>query len=261
MSNSPVERRNKIIEILEQREHVEVSYLSDAFQVSLMTIRRDLEKLEKDGKVIRMYGGVKLKTKRVYEYSMEERLNSNKREKLAIAREAARLIEDGDVVAFDASTTALEVSKLIKDRKDVTVVTNNLSIAIELADVPDIVVIVLGGFLRGKSLSVMGASLKQYLERIYIDKAFISSKALSFHEGLTDTAIDEGEAKQAMLSKSNEVIVLADHTKLGKVAFYKVCDKQGITKIITDELIPLTPLQQECINSYKEYGTPIILAN
>ncbi|EEM18810.1 MULTISPECIES: DeoR/GlpR family DNA-binding transcription regulator [Bacillus] len=261
MSNSPVERRNKIIEILEQREHVEVSYLSDAFQVSLMTIRRDLEKLEKDGKVIRMYGGVKLKTKRVYEYSMEERLNSNKREKLAIAREAARLIEDGDVVAFDASTTALEVSKLIKDRKDVTVVTNNLSIAIELADVPEIVVIVLGGFLRGKSLSVMGASLKQYLETIYIDKAFISSKALSFHEGLTDTAIDEGEAKQAMLSKSSEVIVLADHTKLGNVAFYKVCDKQGITKIITDELIPLTPLQQECINSYKEYGTPIILAN
>jgi len=261
MSNSPVERRNKIIEILEQREHVEVSYLSDAFQVSLMTIRRDLEKLEKDGKVIRMYGGVKLKTKRVYEYSMEERLNSNKREKLAIAREAARLIEDGDVVAFDASTTALEVSKLIKDRKDVTVVTNNLSIAIELADAPEVVVILLGGFLRGKSLSVMGASLKQYLEAIYIDKAFISSKALSFHEGLTDTAIDEGEAKQAMLSKSNEVIVLADHTKLGKVAFYKVCDKQGITKIITDELIPLTPLQQECINSYKEYGTPIILAN
>ncbi|MEH7049856.1 DeoR/GlpR family DNA-binding transcription regulator [Bacillus pseudomycoides] len=256
MSNSPVERRNKIIEILEQREHVEVSYLSDAFQVSLMTIRRDLEKLEKDGKVIRMYGGVKLKTKRVYEYSMEERLNSNKREKLAIAREAARLIEDGDVVAFDASTTALEVSKLIKDRKDVTVVTNNLSIAIELADAPEVVVI-----LRGKSLSVMGASLKQYLEAIYIDKAFISSKALSFHEGLTDTAIDEGEAKQAMLSKSSEVIVLADHTKLGKVAFYKVCDKQGITKIITDELIPLTPLQQECINSYKEYGTPIILAN
>ncbi|PFZ13714.1 DeoR family transcriptional regulator [Bacillus pseudomycoides] len=261
MSNSPVERRNKIIEMLEQREHVDVSYLSDAFQVSLMTIRRDLEKLEKDGKVIRMYGGVKLKIKRVYEYSMEERLNSNKQEKLVIAREAARLIEDGNVVAFDASTTALEVSKLIKDRKDVTVVTNNLSIAIELADVPDIVVIVLGGFLRGKSLSVMGASLKQYLERIYIDKAFISSKALSFHEGLTDTAIDEGEAKQAMLSKSNEVIVLADHTKLGKVAFYKVCDKQGITKIITDELIPLTPLQQECINSYKEYGTPIILAN
>ncbi|MBJ8026830.1 DeoR/GlpR family DNA-binding transcription regulator [Bacillus cereus group sp. N21] len=261
MSNSPVERRNKIIEMLEQREHVEVSYLSHTFQVSLMTIRRDLEKLEKDGKVIRMYGGVKLKTKRVYEYLMEERLNSNKREKLAIAREAARLIEDGDVVAFDASTTALEVSKLIKDHKDVTVVTNNLSIAIELADVPEIVVIVLGGFLRGKSLSVMGASLKQYLERIYIDKAFISSKALSFHEGLTDTAIDEGEAKQAMLSKSNEVIVLADHTKLGKVAFYKVCDKQGITKIITDELIPLTPLQQECINSYKEYGTPIILAN
>ncbi|PEE40487.1 DeoR/GlpR family DNA-binding transcription regulator [Bacillus pseudomycoides] len=261
MSNSPVERRNKIIEMLEQREHVDVSYLSDAFQVSLMTIRRDLEKLEKDGKVIRMYGGVKLKIKRVYEYSMEERLNSNKQEKLVIAREAARLIEDGDVVAFDASTTALEVSKLIKDRKDVTVVTNNLSIAIELADVSEIVVIVLGGFLRGKSLSVMGASLKQYLGRIYIDKAFISSKALSFHEGLTDTAIDEGEAKQAMLSKSNEVIVLADHTKLGKVAFYKVCDKQGITKIITDELIPLTPLQQECINSYKEYGTPIILAN
>ncbi|MEI4622521.1 hypothetical protein [Bacillus cereus] len=115
--------------------------------------------------------------------------------------------------------------------------------------------------MRGKSLSVKGPSLKQYLAAIYIDKAFISSKALSFHEGLTDTSIDEGEAKQAMLSKSSEVIVLADHTKLGKIAFYEVCNKQCITKIITDELVPLTLLQQECINNYKEYGTPIILAN
>lgn len=261
MSNSPVDRRNKIIEMLEKTEYADVSYLSDAFQVSLMTIRRDLERLEKDGKVIRVYGGVKLKTKRVYEASMEERLKSNKREKMAIAKEAAKLIEDGDVIAFDASTTALEVSKFIKDRKNLTVVTNNLSIAIELADAPHIVVVLLGGFLRGKSLSIMGSSLQQYMQSIYIDKAFISSKGLSFHEGLTDTAIDEGEAKQAMLNKASEIIVLVDHTKLGKVAFFEVCDKQRITKVITDELIPLTPMQQECITSYKEYGIPVIIAN
>ncbi|MGG2067400.1 hypothetical protein [Bacillus sp. S14(2024)] len=89
----------------------------------------------------------------------------------------------------------------------------------------------------------------------------MSSKGLSFHEGLTDTAIDEGEAKQAMLNKASETIVLVDHTKLGKVAFFEVCDKQCITKIITDELIPLTPMQQECITSYKEYGIPVIIAN
>lgn len=261
MPGSPIKRRKKIISILEGTDYVDVSYLSNLFQVSEMTIRRDLETLEKAGDLIRVHGGAKLKTKRVYEASIEKRLNTNKKEKMAIAREAAKLVEDGDVIAFDASTTALEVSKLIKDREKLTVVTNNISIAIELADAKNIAVILLGGFLRGKSLSLVGASLQTHLHSIYIDKAFISSKALNFSEGLTDATIDEGEAKQALIDKSNQLYVIADHTKLGKLAFFRVCGKEKIDKIITDQLVPLEPEQQNCVNSYREFGTEVIIAD
>ncbi|RHW35769.1 DeoR/GlpR transcriptional regulator [Neobacillus notoginsengisoli] len=260
MSNVPENRRKKIVSILEESDYAEVSQLSTQFRVSEMTIRRDLEFLEKAGDVIRVYGGVKLKTKRVHEASIEKRLNTNKAEKMAIAREASKLIEDGDVIAFDASTTAYEVSKLIKTKKKLTVVTNNISIAIELSDAEDVTVILLGGFLRGKSLSLVGASLRKYLQSIFIDKAFISSKALNFTEGLTDATIDEGEAKQALIGKSSQVIVLVDHTKLGKLAFFEVCKKDKIDKIITDELETLLPDQEECIECYLSHGIPVIRA-
>jgi DeoR/GlpR family transcriptional regulator of sugar metabolism len=258
MAVLPSLRREKIIEILVEKDHADISYLSSRFGVSEMTIRRDLEKLENGGEVIRVYGGVKLKTKRNYEASVEERRNTNKEEKMAITRAAAQLIEDGDVIAFDASTTALEVSKYIKDKK-ITVVTNSISIAIELSDAANITVILVGGFLRGKSLSLVGNSLSKYLESIYVDKAFLSSKALNFNEGLTDATIDEGEAKQAMIEKANAVYVMVDHTKIGKLAFFKVCGKEKIDKIITDRLKPLTPEQEECLEHYREYGTDVII--
>lgn len=191
MSDMPFVRRKKIIEILGQNDYADVSYLSELFSVSEMTIRRDLEKLEKEDEVIRVYGGAKLKTKRVYEGPIKERLNVNKQEKMTIAKVAAEMIEDGDVIALDASTTALEVSKQIKNKSKLTVITNNISIAIELSNAPSITVILLGGFLRAKSLSLVGASLRKLLESLYIDKAFISSKALNFNEGLTDATIEE----------------------------------------------------------------------
>lgn len=257
----PAHRRQKIIEILEKKDYAEISYLSQLFSVSEMTIRRDLEKLESDGQVIRVYGGAKLKEKRGYEASIEERLSIQNEEKKLIAMEAAKYIEDGDVVAFDASTSALEVSKAIKLTKKITVVTNNIPIAMELSDAPHIAVILLGGFLRGKSLSLIGGSLQKYLESIYIDKAFISSKAISFKEGLTDATIDEGEAKQAMINKSNHVIVLADHSKLGKLAFYKVCPAERIDRIITDQLKPWTEEQKHCIAEFKESGTDVVVVS
>jgi DeoR family fructose operon transcriptional repressor len=260
MSNLPHLRRKKIIDILGQNNYAEVSYLSDFFNVSEMTIRRDLEKLKKEGEISRIHGGATLKTEKSYEATIEERININKKEKMAIAKKALELIEDGDVIAFDASTTALEISRLLKDKK-LTVITNNIGIAIELSDATQITVILLGGFLRGKSLSLVGASLKKSLESLYIDKVFISSKALSFREGLTDATIEEGEAKQAMIAKANKVYVIVDHTKINKVAFFKVCEKDKIDKVITDRLEPLTEEQEECLQDFRDQGIEVVLAD
>ncbi len=261
MSELPFMRRKKIIDVLEKTDYADVAYLSNLFNVSDMTIRRDLEKLEKNGEVIRVYGGAKLITKSVYEATIEERLNINKKEKMAIAKKAAELIEDGDVIAFDASSTALEVSKLIKDRNKLTVITNNINIAIELSDAPNIIVILLGGFLRAKSLSLIGASIKKQLESIYIDKAFISSKALNYTEGLTDATIDEGEAKQALIEKANNVFVLVDLTKIGKLAFFQVCGKDKIDKIITGKHDLLSEEQDEVLKNFRDQGIEVIVAD
>lgn len=261
MSDFPYIRRKKIIDILGQNDYADVTYLSHLFNVSEMTIRRDLEKLEKDGEIVRVYGGAKIKTKSAYEATIEERLNINNKEKMEIAKKAAELIEDGDVIAFDASTTALEVSKLIKDRQKLTVITNNINIAIELSNATNITVILLGGFLKGKSLSLIGASIRKSLEAMYIDKAFISSKALNFKEGLTDATIEEGEAKQAMIEKANKVYVLVDHTKIEKLSFFRVCGKEKIDKIITDRLEPLTQEQEKCLEDYREQGIEVIIAD
>lgn len=256
MTSLPHERRNKIIEILERKDYAEVSYLSHHFNVSEMTIRRDLEKLDRDGQVVRVYGGARLVTKSVTEQTFKERSHTHQNEKAIMAEAAVALIQDGDVIAFDASTSALEVSKRIKHFRSLTVVTNNINVAIELAEVDSIAVILLGGYLRGKSLSTTGAALQLYMQSIYIDKAFISGKAISPVEGLMDSTSDEGEAKQAILQKSSKVIVLADHSKLGKVAFFKVCPNDTIDLLITDAQEAIE--YRGVIEQFKQSGVEVI---
>jgi DeoR family fructose operon transcriptional repressor len=262
MINIPSKRRDQIIEILKSKEYAEIPYLSQKFSVSEMTIRRDIEKLESEGKVNRVYGGVKLVSirDRNYELSIEERLNSHSKEKQIISIEAAKFINDGDVIAFDASTSALELSRYIKFKKKITVVTNNIKIAGEVSEDPNISTILLGGFVRQWSCSIIGSSMNKYLESIFIDKAFISCKSLNFTEGVTDSLIDEGEAKQSLIERSNQLYVLADHSKINTLSFFKICSSDKIHTIITDSNKPFDQQQQKCIDSFREIGVNVIMA-
>lgn len=258
MTLTPDQRKKKIVEVLKQREYADFSYLGQLFSVSEMTIRRDIEFLEKRGIVMRVYGGAKIRSERGYEASIQKRLNTNLQEKRAIAMEAAKQIQDGDVIALDGSTTALQVSKWIKDRKKLTVITNNISISMELATAPQIQTVLLGGFLRQSSLTLVGEMIKQSLNSFYIDKAFISSKAIHHTKGLTDFTVEEGQAKQAMIEKSNQVYVLVDRTKFGKASFFQVMSPNEIETIITDQLKPLTYEQKECVQAFRDHGATVI---
>lgn len=260
MARTPEQRRNEILRVLKEKDYADFGYLGELFQVSQMTIRRDIERLEKKGMVDRIYGGVKLRTEPSYEATIQERLKTNQREKQAIAKLAAQHIHNGDVIAFDGSTTAIEVSKAIKDRKNLTVITNNISIAIELSTAPDIQTVLLGGFVRNSSLSLVGAVVEQSLRSFYIDKAFISSKALDDEAGLTDFTVAEGEAKKALIQKSNQVYVMVDHTKLGKLSFFQVMNADQIDTIITDQVKPLTAEQKRCIQSFREKGVNVMIS-
>lgn len=259
----PAARREEIVNILKTKDYAEVAYLSQKLSVSEMTIRRDIEKLEAEDRVTKVYGGVRLKRldEREWENPIEVRKSTNTKEKMAMAEVALNFIEDGDVIAFDASTSALEVSRAMKGKKKVTVVTNNINIAIELSDDADITVILLGGFVRRTSLSVIGSSMTKYLESIFIDKAFISCKALNFHDGVTDSLMDEGEAKQAIIERSSEVFVLADHSKIDTIAFFKICPAEKVDTLITDAYQSFTVKQQKCLDLYEENGVDVIVAN
>lgn len=260
MPQIPYVRAKEIIRILHENEIADISYLSNHLGVSEMTVRRDLERLEKDGDIIRIYGGAKLRKKSNYDPSIEERLIKNMDEKMAIGRKAAEFIEDGDVIALDASTTALEISKNIKARKKLTVITNNISIAIELSEENDITTILLGGIVRKRSLSLVGTSINDFLQNMHIDKTFISSKALSFEQGLTDATIDEGETKKALIKSSNSVIIVADHTKLNTVSFYKVCDYREVDMLIVDGLVPFSDQDKQCLKQFSENDVQVVIA-
>lgn len=258
----PSARRKKIVDILKTKDYAEISYLSQKFQVSEMTIRRDIERLEKENSVSKVYGGVRLKEldEREFEDPVEERKIKYAMEKHAIAKEALNFIEDGDVIAFDASTTAFELSRVIKFKKTVTVVTNNVNIAIELSDDSDITVILLGGFLRKTSLSLTGSAIPKFLESIYIDKAFLSSKALNYNNGVTDSLMDEGEAKQAIIERTNQLFLLADHSKINTVAFFKVCSAKQIDTLITDSFGTFEEEQLETLKLFEVNGINLIIA-
>ncbi|WP_342536807.1 DeoR/GlpR family DNA-binding transcription regulator [Sporosarcina sp. FSL K6-3508] len=258
----PEERREKIIDILKTKDYAEIQYLSETFKVSEMTIRRDIDKLEKENRVTRVYGGVRLKvlSDREWESPIEIRKSTNSLAKKLISKEAMKYINDGDVIAFDASTTALELSRFIKFERKVTVVTNNLNIAIELAEDPEIPVILLGGFVRRTSLSVIGSGMSKYLESINIDKAFISCKSFNYSDGVTDFLMDEGEAKQAIIKRSTDIFLLADQSKINTIAFFKICDAEQIDYLITDCSQEHTHEQSECLKKYKESGVHVIVA-
>lgn len=260
MAKIPYVRQQEIVKILSENKVENITSLSKIIGVSEMTIRRDLGKLEKGGDIIRVYGGAKIRTKNLYDPSIGERLMQNIKEKKTIGMKAAEFIEDGDVVAFDASTTALEIVNNIKNRKELTVITNNIALSIELSESKDIAIMLLGGMVRKSSLSLVGSWLPKMLKHINIDKFFVSSSALSFKEGLTDATIEEVEAKKAIIDRSAEIFVIADHTKINKVSTFNVCNYKIIDKIITDGLAEFTKEQKKCLKKFEEKNVDVIIA-
>lgn len=260
MGTNPFIRRQDIIKILQENDFSDIAFLSKKLNVSEMTIRRDLDNLEQEGLISKVYGGAKIRMKEPYDPSLKVRKTKNLEQKRVIAKAAAGMINDGDIVGLDASTTALEISKKIKDKKNITVVTNSIEIAIELSDIQDITVILLGGTVRKSSLSLIGPSVAKMLEDVYIDKTFLSSKAISFDEGLTDAIVEEGLTKKELIKRSKDIYVVIDHSKLCKTSFYQVADYRSIKAIITDGLQELNEEQKECLAKYKEKGVEVLMA-
>ena len=229
----PPERRKIIIEKLQTDKKVIVSRLSSLLDVSDETIRRDLEILCKDGIAIKSYGGAIL-NENGNDLPFNVRKLHRPAEKKKIADLVAPLIDDGDKIFLDASTTAVFVARSLKIKKRLTVVTNSIEVMLALSDMDDFTVISTGGRLMGEYFALCGARATESLAAFRADKLIFSCKALCINEGVFDGIDDFSIIKQEMIAASRIKILAADISKFGKTAFSKITTMSNIDMVVTD---------------------------
>lgn len=228
------ERREQILQLLEERSKIFVPELCDVFSVSPATIRTDLRDLENDGKLRRTHGGAIPVAKAAFEEVSVLKEIDHIEEKRRIAQEAATLVEDGDTIALDIGTTTIELAKCLRGKQNITAVTVDLEIARTLEDF-DINVIVIGGILRRGYHCAVGSMAVSNLSRMNVDKAFMAANAFSIEKGFTTPAFEYAEVKQAMIAIASETIMLADSSKIGQISFLKFADLDDIDRLIIDD--------------------------
>ena len=248
------ERRQHIAAILEKQQRVTVLELSQQFSVSEVTIRKDLAWLEEHHVAVRTHGGAVLATPTATEMGFEVRERLQQSEKERIGAAAARLIQDGDTISLDASTTSQAVAHFLKEKRELTVVTNGLRIGIELIANPGISVLIPGGMLRQESFSLIGTWGTAILERVHIKTAIVGARGFTFAEGLTDVNSGEIELERTSVEMAKEVIAVIDSSKWQQVAFATFCPLNRITTIITDIQAP-----QEMVEQVRAAGVEVIL--
>jgi DeoR family fructose operon transcriptional repressor len=248
------ERQSRIEKYVLHHFSVTVKELSEQFDVSPMTIRRDLELLEQKGQVLRVHGGVVAPSIPAGTLE-EERAALNISQKVIIGESASWLVEDGQTLFIDAGTTTFELATRLVDRRGLTVVTNSVKVLSALADSPGINLIGVGGSVYGGAWSFVGPLAETSIRRFYSDLAFLGITSLSLERGLTEVNYFEADIKSLIIQQSQRVVLLADSSKFEKVSPISVAPLSAIDTIITDNgLLP------EFVNSYKATGVEIILA-
>lgn len=250
----PEERRQRIATLIEENGRVSVDELSALFNVSKVTVRSDLDQLERRGILLRTHGGAVSVDADKAELTFKHRERVNIDEKSRIGEAAAALVNHGDAIALDASTTALQVAKRVKDRHELTVVTNSIYIALELEDAPDVTVVMPGGILRRGSASLVGKLGEEVLTKFNIQKGFFGAKGVTLNEGLTDVSTFEVQLKRAMVHAAKQVIAIVDHTKWGRVAFASFASIDELDMIITDAEAP-----EDILTKVRERGIDVML--
>ncbi len=226
------QRQQKILEQLDNQDSVVVSELSRTLQVSEMTIRRDLQQLEQQGALIRTHGGalaVDIRT----EPDFAAKADLLQAEKQRIALLAASLASRGVIGLSAGTTTTAVAAALNRHNSDLTVVTNAVNIAAQLAG-SDITVMLTGGVMRSKSYALVGPLLPSSLENIWLDWLFLGANGISSGGGITTPNLEEAEANACLLARAKKTAVVADHSKLGKTAFGRIAGLNEIDMLITD---------------------------
>ncbi len=248
------DRRNQIVDMVNRQRTVKNTELMKKFNISIETVRRDLEYLEKQGLLQRVYGGAALKTSLGSEPEYSSRIKEHFEEKTAIASAAAQLICPGDSVYLGVGTTVQAMAQYMKNIGEVTVFTNSLRTAIALSDTPGLTVVLPGGQLRAKELALSGFPSEDNFAHFNLDKAFVGIGGIT-DAGITDFHIGEARLHRQQLENAKQSIVLADSSKFGVRAMTNVCTFDLIDIVITDRNAP-----KGTVKLIEQAGPRVILA-
>ncbi len=248
-----IERRNAILAKLTAEGKVIVADLSREFDVTEETIRRDLEKLDKEGLAKKTYGGAVFNQSLNTDLPFNVRKHTNVELKQHIGEKIADLIHDGDYIMLDASSTAIYVTKCIKSRKNITLITNSVEIMLELADKDDWNILSTGGSLKKGALSLVGTSAERMIRGFHVDLAVCSSKGIDIGMGITDSNEKDSEIKQAIFAAADRKVLAVDSTKFDKISFVRVCDIGDVDAVVTD-----TQPADRWIEHFKEKNVQLI---
>ncbi len=250
------ERQQLILETIQDSRQVTVSELSHRFDVSEVTIRRDLHDLAARGVLRRAHGGAVVAVPAPPEPPVVQRMVQAENCKECIGRAAAALVSDGDSVFIGSGSTTAYVACNLVNRQGLTVVTNALNIATELAVAEGVTVVVTGGMMRASELSLIGHITEQSLREVRVDKVIMGMQAISLEAGMTNDYLPEVMTDRTIIEMAPELIVVADHTKFGKVASAYIASVERITTLVTDgEIGP------QMFAGMEEMGIQIIIAN
>ncbi|WP_184918817.1 DeoR/GlpR family DNA-binding transcription regulator [Kitasatospora gansuensis] len=254
------ERRQLILEMVRANGAVSLRELARVVQTSEVTVRRDVRALEAEGLLDRRHGGAVLPGGFSREPGYPQKTHLAAAEKSAIADLAASMVEEGDAVVVGAGTTTQELARRLARVPGLTVVTNSLLVAQALAHANRVEVVMTGGTLRGSNYALVGSGAEQSLHGLRVSKAFISGSGLTAERGLSTTNMLSASVDRALVQSATEVIVLADHTKLGADTMFQTVPTEAITRLVTDEQAAGTDPTARELDALADCGVQISIA-
>lgn len=253
----PEERRKLMLELIQSKRSVSVQELSKEFNITEVTVRRDLDILNKQGVIRRSHGGAILKEDKVGLESMfDSRIHQCTTIKELIGKKGASMVGDGDCIGIDIGTTAYEVARHLYGISDLTVITASIPVVCELMDVDSVNVICAGGELSRKDKSLIGHNAIHTIEEYILDKVFIGVAGLSFDFGFTLFNMNDSLVKRALIQRAREVIVVLDSSKINLTKHAVLCGFDEVDKIITDSRITSEDLER-----LQGFGIEVILVD
>jgi len=249
------ERQKQILSLLTRQQKLSVAEIVAQFAISEATARRDLESLTLQGKAQRVHGGVIALEQAPPELPILERESEQLDEKIRIARAASELVSDKETIFLGSGSTVLEVARHLRNRRNLTVITNSLPVLNTLVGINGITVISLGGMLRDSELSFIGHITEQALTEVRADKVIMGTRGVSLEHGLTNDYLQETLTDRAILKIGSKVIIVADHTKVNRVATALLAPLDSVQTFVTD-----SKADKKFIQALKKNGIEVIVA-